>query len=60
MDKKKKLTSVILIQLKSLTKVAFVHKTFLSLVRVPELKDYGKLHSFSNIEKKNPMYSENS
>lgn len=51
MDKKKKLTSVILIQLKSLTKVAFVHKT-LSLVWVPELKDHGKLNSFTNSEKK--------
>ena len=51
MDKKKKLTSVILIQLKSLTWIAFVHKTFLSLVWVPELKDHGKLNSFSNSEK---------
>ena len=51
MDKKKKLTSVILIQLKSLTKIAFVHKT-LSLVWVPELKDHGKLNSFSKIKKK--------
>ena len=53
MDKKKKLTSVILIQLKSFTKIAFVHKT-LSLVWVPELKDHGKLNSFSNSEKKKP------
>ena len=52
MEKKKKLTSVILIQLQSLTWIAFVHKTFLSLVWVPELKDHGKLNSFSNSEKK--------
>ena len=52
MDKKKKLTSVILIQLKSFTWIAFVHKTFLSLVWVPELKDHGKLNSFTNSEKK--------
>lgn len=56
MEKKKKLTSVILIQLQSLTWIAFVHKTFLSLVWVPELKDYGKLHSFSNIEKKSHVF----
>ena len=52
MEKKKKLTSVILIQLQSLTWIAFVHKTFLSLVWVPELKDHGKLNSFTNSEKK--------